>query len=113
MQFRRVLDLAPDPGLLFTLAAPLNDDELPDVVAINETGEGLVGGSVSVLLNVSTLAPPCIADLDGSGVVDFGDVIPCLQDWGECEDCPCDLNGDGVIDFADIIIVLQNWGPCP
>ena len=55
----------------------------------------------------------CAADLDGSGSVDFTDLVSLLASWGPCSGCAADLNHDGVIGFADLLIVLNDWGPCP
>ncbi len=27
--------------------------------------------------------------------------------------CPNDLDGSGAVDFIDLLIVLSSWGPCP
>ena len=55
----------------------------------------------------------CRADLDGSGAVDFGDVLAVLATWGPCPpSCPEDLDGDGAVTFADLLVVLASWGPC-
>ena len=54
------------------------------------------------------------ADLNGDGVVDFGDVLIILASWGPCPappaDCPGDLNGDGMVGFEDLLIVLSEYG---
>ncbi len=54
----------------------------------------------------------CVEDLDGSGRVDFADVLAVLAAWGECPGCPEDLTGDGAVTFADVLIILAAWGPC-
>ncbi len=53
----------------------------------------------------------CPADLDGSGSVDFGDILAILSAWGN-KGGPEDLDGNGVVDFGDLLIVLAAWGPC-
>jgi len=53
----------------------------------------------------------CLADLDGSGAVDFGDILTVLAAWGNIGG-PEDLDGSGTVDFGDLLIVLANWGPC-
>ena len=63
------------------------------------------GGAVSV--------PPCPEDLDGSGAVDFGDVLAVLSTFGACPGCPEDLDGNDTVDFADLLVVLSTFGPCP
>ncbi len=55
---------------------------------------------------------PCPADLDGSGGVDFQDILAVLGAWGPCPACPEDLDGDGRVDFADLLVVLGAWGDC-
>ena len=59
---------------------------------------------------------PCPADLDGSGVVDGGDLSQVLGSWGLTIDPPGsgpDINGDGVVTGMDLAQVLSFWGPCP
>lgn len=56
---------------------------------------------------------PCVADLDGDGVVGFADVLAILAAWGPCPDCPEDLDDDDAVGFSDILIALSVWGPCP
>lgn len=63
---------------------------------------------IPVMSTVST----CSEDLDGSGTVDFGDVLAILALWGPCEGCPEDLDGSGTVDWGDILVVLTAWGPC-
>ena len=48
-------------------------------------------------------------DVDGDGVVNFGDLLLVLAAWGPCGGCPEDLDGNGVVGFADLLIVLANW----
>ena len=55
----------------------------------------------------------CPEDLDGSGAVDFADILAILSAWGPCKECPEDISGNGSVDFADILAVLAAWGPCP
>jgi hypothetical protein len=54
----------------------------------------------------------CLADVDGSGVVDFDDVLRVLSAWGPCEGCPEDVNRDDEVGFDDLLRVLSAWGPC-
>ena len=55
---------------------------------------------------------PCTADTDGSGNIDFNDLLNVLTNWGPCPGCPADLDGDGVVGTTDLIIVFASWGPC-
>ncbi len=58
----------------------------------------------------------CAADLDGSGDVDFDDLLIVLSEWGDYKDCPpfisADIDQDCDVDFDDLLIVLAAWGPC-
>ncbi|MBX3373657.1 MAG: hypothetical protein KF817_07470 [Phycisphaeraceae bacterium] len=60
-----------------------------------------------------SIGSPCPADLDGSGGVDFADLLIVLGDSGPCAGCPSDLDGSGTVDFADVLSLLAAWGPCP
>ena len=53
----------------------------------------------------------CIADLDGNGVVNGGDLTILLSSWGTTNEV-ADLSGDGLIDGQDLSILLGYWGPC-
>jgi polyhydroxybutyrate depolymerase len=55
----------------------------------------------------------CREDVDGSGAVDFDDLLRVLAAWGPCEACPEDIDGNGVVGFPDLLRVLSGWGPCP
>ncbi len=55
----------------------------------------------------------CPIDLDGSGAVDFTDLLQVLSAWGDCPAaCPEDLDGSGAVDFTDLLSVLSAFGPC-
>jgi hypothetical protein len=55
----------------------------------------------------------CLGDVDGSGIVDFADLLAILARWGpSCAGCPEDVDGDGVVAFPDLLHVLSGWGPC-
>ena len=55
----------------------------------------------------------CLGDLNGSGSVDFFDLLLLLSNWGS-DNPTTDLNDDGVTDTADLTILLTNFGSdCP
>ncbi len=61
------------------------------------------------------IAPPigCTGDANGSGVVDFGDILAILANFGGPGPVG-DADGNGVVDFSDILTVLANFGAiCP
>ena len=59
-----------------------------------------------------TVVEGCEGDTNGSGDVDFDDLIAVLAAWGPCPDCPEDLNDDDMVDFSDLLLILGNWGSC-
>ena len=56
---------------------------------------------------------PCLSDLDGSGMVDSGDVSLVLLDIGICNGCATDRDGSGMVDSGDVSMVLLDSGVCP
>ncbi|MHC4808800.1 MAG: hypothetical protein ACYTEV_00330 [Planctomycetota bacterium] len=69
---------------------------------------------LDAVMDVAPLRPA--ADVDGDGLVGFGDVLAVLAAWGGCPgppaDCPGDVDGDGVTGFGDLLAVLAAWsGP--
>lgn len=64
-------------------------------------------------LTVSWTAPAeCRGDLDGSGSIDFADVLVVLADFGPCIGCAADLDDDGDVAFSDLLLLLANFGDC-
>ncbi len=62
---------------------------------------------------VADVCETCPVDIDGSGAVDFNDLLLVLSNWGDCgPPCPEDLDGSGVVDFTDLLTVLAAFGPC-
>jgi hypothetical protein len=55
----------------------------------------------------------CPSDVDGSGAVEFGDLLAVIAAWGPCPGCPADVDSDDVVGFLDLLLVLGRWGPCP
>jgi hypothetical protein len=72
----------------------------------------LTGPEVELTISRATIA--CPGDLDGSGNIDFGDILRVIAAWGPCGPvCPEDLQPNGNVDFGDILAVIGAWGPCP
>ena len=72
-----------------------------------------VGGGGSVSFSCTPSAPPCPADLDGSGTVDASDLAVVLGAWGPCSGCAGDIDGSGSVDASDLAVILGSWGACP
>lgn len=54
---------------------------------------------------------PCVADLDGNGLVDGADLTILLGAWNGAKS-PADLDADGTVDAADMAVLLNAWGEC-
>ncbi len=53
----------------------------------------------------------CPGDLDGSNIIDMGDIVALLSAWGPCSgQCDGDADEDGLIGVRDLISLLRRWG---
>ena len=50
---------------------------------------------------------------DGSGQVNFQDLLTLLAEWGSNPGGPPDFDGDGTVGINDFLELLANWGGCP
>ena len=82
--------------------------DLGDPGEDNAYGHGMVDAFEAVQ---AALLLRCEGDVDGNGVVDFGDLLAVLAAWGNAGG-PEDLDGSGTVGFSDLLIVLGAWGPC-
>lgn len=86
-------------------------------VSYRGDGDGNVGTMLidDVAVRVGA-AVNCLADIDCSGAVDFGDILAVLGAWGEYELCPpyraADVSRNCSVDFADVLAILGGWGAC-
>ncbi|MFO0826667.1 MAG: hypothetical protein U0572_00835 [Phycisphaerales bacterium] len=76
-----------------------------------KTGVKLFGGGglPSFAISGVNTSPPCVADLNGDGVVNAQDLGILLGAWGTNG---ADLNGDGIVNAQDLGILLGAWGNC-
>jgi hypothetical protein len=51
-----------------------------------------------------------LGDVNGDNIIDDGDLLEVLFNFGNSTTAPADLNGDGIVDDADLLIVLFNFG---
>jgi hypothetical protein len=65
-----------------------------------------------VLVVTYEVGSACPGDLDGSGAIDFGDLLAVLANFGDCVGCPEDLDESGAVDFNDLLALLANFGGC-
>lgn len=94
-------------GPISVVAVDLNADGAADILTVNT-----VGDSVSVLLN-SGGPPPCPADLNHDGRLDFFDVAYFVVAF-TAQDPVADYNGDGVFDFNDFAAFMADFNAgCP
>jgi len=57
-------------------------------------------------------ASPCPGDCDGSGTVDFNDLVSMLFLFGTDPGDACDADQSGEVDFNDLVTALFVFGPC-
>jgi hypothetical protein len=70
--------------------------------------------SINTIAKIDLGSTPCLADLNGDGVVDGADLAAMLGAWGPCSgSCPADITGDGAVGGADLAALLGAWGSCP
>ncbi|MEQ9616730.1 MAG: hypothetical protein RLN60_01705 [Phycisphaerales bacterium] len=55
---------------------------------------------------------PCTGDCDGSGAVDFNDLVTMLFEFGNSAGPDCDADDSGAVDFNDLVAALFLFGPC-
>lgn len=67
---------------------------------------------IDVVADIENHGWACSADLDGNGVVDFGDLLALLAAWGGTGPSIEDLDLDGTVGFGDLLVLLADWGPC-
>ena len=116
--------LAPNPASTFVLNP---GDEFVIAEASSVTGDfdsiaGTPGAGMAwdVLVDDSLVVLRVVEstgideDLDGDGIVGFGDLIALLSAFGPCpgpgSPCDADFNGDGSVDFNDLLAILAAWG---
>jgi hypothetical protein len=62
------------------------------------------------------LDPGCIADIapepSGDGVVDVGDLLMVLSEWGTSS-TSANIDCSGTVDVGDLLALLAAWGSCP
>ncbi|MDZ4753430.1 MAG: GC-type dockerin domain-anchored protein [Phycisphaerae bacterium] len=69
------------------------------------------GNFHAVKWTVTLIAPPCPADINGSGTVDAADLSVLLGAWGSAN-VAADVNDDGTVNAADLSVLLGAWGGC-
>jgi len=94
----------------YTITVRFNRGEAVTCATLNACGamDGAWSTSDTASFTISVAAP---CDLDGSGVVDFGDVAFVLLDYGTCsEECASVVAENGEVDFGDVAFMLLDFG---
>jgi len=94
-------------------AAGIHVDEVTGDVTVVGSGYNATTARPEALMWRSDPSAACVADIDSSGDVGFGDILQIIGAWGPCSGaCPADLDGSGDVGFADVLAVIGAWGPC-
>ena len=59
---------------------------------------------------ITPIFNPCPADTNGDGVVNVGDILAAIGNWGGSGEG--DIDGNGVVDVSDLLAIVGAWGPC-
>ncbi len=90
--------------------------ELSGTIGQHDAGATLSGGSFELSGGFwpgVALAPPCLADVNNDGLLDFFDVQTFLNAYS-AEEPLADFTGDGLFDFFDVQAFLNAFaGGCP
>ncbi|MHC5113663.1 MAG: hypothetical protein ACYTGP_04455 [Planctomycetota bacterium] len=84
--------------------------ELADGGSVLVRVSGYNGSNGAYDLEISYESAPAAEDLNGNGVVDFGDILMVIGAWGPCTGCPEDLDHSGAVGFGDVLMVIGAWG---
>jgi len=122
-----------DTGFIWTAESGMEDIQswlidrgviIPSNLNISSVTSISADGSIMAGIGLSTLngtpigfmintSPPCLADLDENGVLDFFDVSAFLDAFG-AQDPAADFTNDGLYDFFDVSDFLDAFGTgCP
>jgi endonuclease/exonuclease/phosphatase family metal-dependent hydrolase len=94
-----------EPGVVeIPLTITTSDENIP----------GEAQRSLTLLVRVDVGGAGNPYDLDGDGVVGFGDLLAVLSAFGACPaapaDCPADFDGSGDVGFPDLLQILAAFG---
>lgn len=81
--------------------------------SLGDVARDMVRDEIRNVLALEHACPACPADVDGNGIVNTGDLLQVLADFGFCNGCDSDVDGSGLVDTGDLLSVLAAWGDCP
>ena len=95
-------DGIPDAVELARGAADCDLNSVPDACQPDDDGDG-----------IPNTCEPCIADLNGDGLINGFDFSLLLNRWGAVPAGePADLDEDGNVGASDVALLLNSWGNC-
>ena len=57
-------------------------------------------------------AAPCPADANADGIVNVGDLLLIIDNWGQTGGTG-DINDDNIVNVSDLLMMTESWGTCP
>ena len=69
------------------------------------------GEDKDVFVHITAVQEAGLRRLDEDQAVTFDDILELLGSWGS-SDPDKDIDGSGTVDFGDLVGALANWGPC-
>ncbi len=83
------------------------------IVTVRDVQQFDAGTIEEVCLEIAFESGSCAGDCDGSGTVNFADLVSMLFEFGTPGANPgCDADGSGAVNFADLVSALFVFGPC-
>jgi hypothetical protein len=62
--------------------------------------------------SISVFARSCVGDIDQDSIVGVMDLLELLSHWGDSGDTMADIDGSGIVDSGDLELFIENWGLC-
>lgn len=94
---------------------------LRDSNVTNDTGQiaydqWVIGGkSAPLIMDNESSYIPVFGDLTGDGIINVGDLLKIIDNWGQCsssKNCIGDLNNDSFVNVSDLLVLIGVWSDC-
>ncbi len=84
--------------------------EMLNGITQHSLGQAYYNKIISILVPAPPAPPPIlVGDINKDGVVNFQDLILCLENQGATGPNVADVNHDGIVNLQDIVLILSNF----
>jgi hypothetical protein len=106
--------VGPDPnGFVPSQLAYCPSTDTWSIGTFDPLGQGAIDTPGAPNPGCDYASTPCLADLDGDGIVGAPDLATLLTAWGSTKGGSADIDGDGSVGAPDLGLLLGAWGDCP